>query len=297
MERHYKQLGIVERCEISRLHKEGHSKRKIAEALHRSPSTITREIKRNCLGEGEYEPAEANMIALSKRWKGSKLDRDDKLRNTVLDLLKRGWSPEQVAGHLKQEMGRSVVSYETIYRFIYKQVARMKDYSWRHYLPRKKARRGKRGGRKRRGFASITHRCPISKRPEEVDKRKTPGHWEADTMLFSTYSQVILVLHERYTRLLVAMRLSGKTSESIVDAIRKMLATLPSMWRQTVTFDNGTEFAKHYRLHELGIQTFFCDTHSPWQNGGVENATLDACVEYSPERVDPPHFQPFNSRV
>jgi transposase, IS30 family len=174
---------------------------------------------------------------------------------------------EQIAGHLKQEMGRSVISYETIYRFIYKQVARMKDYSWRHYLPRKKARRGK-----RRGFASITNRHSISRRPEEVGKRETPGHWEADTMLFSTYSQVILVLHERYTRLLIAVRLSDKASESIVDAIRKMLKALPPMWRQTVTFDNGTEFARHYRLHELGIQTFFCDTHSPWQKGGVENA-------------------------
>jgi transposase, IS30 family len=148
----------------------------------------------------------------------------------------------------------------------------MKDYSWRHYLPRKKARRGKRGSSGRRGSASIIDRHSISRRPEEVGKRETPGHWEADTMLFSTYSQVILVLHERYTRLLIAVRLSDKASESIVDAIRKMLKALPPMWRQTVTFDNGTEFARHYRLHELGIQTFFCDTHSPWQKGGVENA-------------------------
>jgi transposase, IS30 family len=111
MERHYKQLSIVERCEISRLYKEGYSKRKIAKALHRSSSTIAREIKRNCLDEDEYKPVEADKIALSKRWKGSKPDRDDKLRNTVLYLLKRGWSPEQVSGHLKQEAGRSIVSH------------------------------------------------------------------------------------------------------------------------------------------------------------------------------------------
>ena len=92
-------------------------------------------------------------------------------------------------------------------------------------------------------------------------------------MLFSAYGQAALALTERRSRLLVALRLpEGKAAEPIAAVIGQVLNVLPAEWRQTVTFDNGAEFARHYRLHELGIATYFCDTHSPWQKGGVENA-------------------------
>ena len=91
-------------------------------------------------------------------------------------------------------------------------------------------------------------------------------------MLFRTYGQAILTLHERHSRLLIALRPQGKASDPIALAMARVLAPLPPEWRQTVTFDNGTEFARRHQLHDLGIQTFFCDTHSPWQKGGVENA-------------------------
>ena len=92
-------------------------------------------------------------------------------------------------------------------------------------------------------------------------------------MLFSAYGQAALVLEERRSRLLAALRLpQGKLAEPIAAVIGQVLNVLPAEWRQTVTFDNGAEFARHYRLHELGIATYFCDTHSPWQKGGVENA-------------------------
>ena len=91
-------------------------------------------------------------------------------------------------------------------------------------------------------------------------------------MQFSTSGQVILALHERHSRLTIAVRMPNKTAEPIAKAMIKVLAQLPPEWRQTVTFDNGTEFARHYDLHALNIQTFFCDTYSPWQKGGVENA-------------------------
>ena len=100
----------------------------------------------------------------------------------------------------------------------------------------------------------------------------TPGHWEADLMLFRTYGHAVLTMHERYSRILIALRPPGKASRPIAGAMSQVLGQLPPEWRRTVTFDNGTEFALHYRLHELGIETFFCDTHSPWQKGGVENA-------------------------
>ena len=91
-------------------------------------------------------------------------------------------------------------------------------------------------------------------------------------MLFRTYGQAVLTLHERHSRMLIAVRPPGKAAAPIARAMAAILAPLPAMWRQTITFDNGTEFARHHELHALGIETFFCDTYSPWQKGGVENA-------------------------
>ena len=91
-------------------------------------------------------------------------------------------------------------------------------------------------------------------------------------MLFRTYGQAILTLHERYSRILIAVRPPGKAASPIASAMAAILAPLPTVWRQTVSFDNGTEFARHHELHALGIETFFCDNYSPWQKGGVENA-------------------------
>ena len=91
-------------------------------------------------------------------------------------------------------------------------------------------------------------------------------------MLFRTYGHAVLIMHERHSRILIAVRPPGKASSPIASAMSQVLGQLPAQWRRTVTFDNGTEFALHYRLHDLGIETFFCDTHSPWQKGGVENA-------------------------
>ena len=91
-------------------------------------------------------------------------------------------------------------------------------------------------------------------------------------MLFATYGQAVLTLHERRSRLLIAVRLASKEAQPIAQEIKSILAPLPPAWRQSVTFDNGTEFALHYELHDIGIETYFCNTHSPWQKGGVENA-------------------------
>ncbi len=271
MGQRYQQITIEERCEISRLRCSGHSIRKIASALDRSPSTVAREIKRNYSRKG-YQPVYADQQSRARRWSGSKLDRDSTLRETVLLRLAQGWSPEQVAGRLARETGMRVISHETIYRFIYAQIVRTKNYSWRHYLPRGKSKRGWRGRKGGSPASFIAHRRPLSERPDEANDRQTPGHWEADLMLFSTYGQAILTLHERHSRLLIAVRAPSKAAKPIAKAITKILAPLPPSWRQTVTFDNGTEFARHYHLHKLNIQTFFCDTYSPWQKGGIENA-------------------------
>ena len=202
---------------------------------------------------------------------GARLERDGPLREQVLAGLGAGWSPAQVAGRLALDEGRQIISPESIYRFIYAQMARKKDYSWRHYLPRAKAKRGFRG---RRGGSPATHitlRVPLSQRPHAAADRATFGHWEGDLMHFGNHGPALLALAERHSRLVLLARLPGKGADVTADTIARLLAPLPPEWRQTITFDNGTEFARHYRLHPLGIQTFFCDTRSPWQKGGVEN--------------------------
>ena len=104
-------------------------------------------------------------------------------------------------------------------------------------------------------------------------------------MCFSKYGQAVLTLHERRSRLLIAIRRPNKKAEPIAQAMYDILAPLPPQYRQTVTFDNGTEFAKHYHLHDLNIQTFFCDTYKSWQKGGVENA-IGRMRRFLPRKTD-----------
>lgn len=268
----YNQIDLEERYEISRLQSTGSSIRKIATALDRSPSTISREIRRNANIKGQFLPSYADQQSQARRWTGSKLDRDKKLRERVLSQLAQGWSPQEVAGRFARKAGKCVISHETIYRFVYAQISRTKDFSWRHYLPRG---RSKRGWRRRCGGSSVSlipHRKSLKERPKEADDRKTPGHWEADLMLFGNHGQAVLALLERRSRILIAARQTSKGAKPTAKNMTDILAPLPPAWRQTVTFDNGNEFARHYDLHKLNVKTYFCDPYKPWQKGGVENA-------------------------
>ena len=281
----YEQLSLEDRCEIARLQADGRSVRQIAAALDRPPSTVARELKRNSSRQFGYKPGYAQEQTRARRWKGSRLEREPGLRQAVLDRLAQGWSPEQVAGRLAYEAGRRVISYESIYRFIYTQMARHKDYRWRRYLPRAKSKRGRRGRKGGSSASLIEARVSLSERPPDAADRKTPGHWEADLMLFSKYGQAILTVHERQSRLLIAMRPANKMADPIARHLTALFAKLPPRLRRTVTFDNGTEFARHRRLHRLAIETFFCDPYAPWQKGGIENA-IGRMRRFIPRKTD-----------
>ena len=272
MGKKYEQFSLEERCTLSRLSQAGTTKRQIAAAMDRAPSTITRELKRNTGSKVGYQPGYADQQAKSRHWRGSRLLRDEELQVQVLQRLGQGWSPAQVCGRLNKENQRQVISYESIYRFIDAQIRRTKDFSWRHYLPRAKSKRGWRG---RKGGSPVDHiqeRVSIDQRPAYIDRRRQPGHWEGDLMLFAKYGQAVLVVHERHSRLLLVNRQPNKAAEPMVTKLTELFSSLPQSLRRTITFDNGTEFAYHYRLHELSMRTFFCDTHSPWQKGGIGNA-------------------------
>ena len=285
MGRSYEQLSLEDRCQIAQLSAAGSSIRQIAAALDRPASTISRELKRNGGVQVGYKPSYAQSQAKARRWKGSRLERDESLRAAVIERLASGWSPEQIAGRLRREQGRQVISYESIYRFIYAQLARTKDYSWRRYLPRGKNKRGCRG---RKGGGSqnfIEGRVSLAERPPDASDRATCGHWEADLMMFAKYGQAILTVHERQSRLLLAIRLTNKVADGVARHLLRLFGSLPQSLRQTVTFDNGTEFARHQRLHSLAIDTYFCDPYAPWQKGGIENA-IGRMRRFMPRKTD-----------
>ncbi len=264
---------LEERCTMACLHQAGQSIRQIAAALDRSPSSVSRELKRNHGAHVDYKPTYAQEQAAARRWKGSRLERNGELRGLVLGCLQRGWSPEQVAGWLDQQKAATTISHETIYRFIYAQIRRTNDGAWRNYLPTAKYKRGWRGRRGGSPASFIKDRVSIALRPDAVQDRRTFGHWEADLMLFAAPGQAILVAHERKSRLILLAKQPSKASQPAAEQLVAWFQSLDRRRRKTITFDNATEFAQHYILtDELGIRTFFCDPHSPWQKGAIENA-------------------------
>ena len=273
MGRQYDQLSAEERWEIARRVEAGASIRQVAAALDRSPSSIARELKRNAQAGAAYRPTWAGEQAKARRWRGSRLERNAELQAAVLERLKLGWSPEQVAGRLAREAGKKIISYESIYRFIYAQIRRTNDFAWRAYLPRGKFKRGFRGRRGGSPALHIKQRTGLEDRPREAADRRQAGHWEGDLMAFAAYGHNLLAAHERTSRLLALRRAPSKQADAVAKSLAQWLADLPAPLRRSITFDNGTEFAAHHRLRaQLGLATFFCDPHSPWQKGGVENA-------------------------
>ncbi|HEX2632695.1 MAG TPA: IS30 family transposase [Bradyrhizobium sp.] len=287
MGRCYGQLSLEERVEIYRLHAGGRSQNQIASALNRAPSTVSRELRRNSrptkVWPGGYDPVRAQRLAdRRRRWDGRfKLARQPDLRDRVGKSLAMGHSPEQIAGRLTLDHGRVIISHESIYRFIYHRTAQ-RDY-WHQLLPRRKKTRGQHA--RSRGNL-IKYRRSIAERPAEIEGRATPGHWEADFMLFAKCGQGLLVLHERQTRFNIVHRPTDRKAALTAKTIARQLGRLPKAIRKSISFDNGNEFAEHHRLHHsLGVQTFFCDPHSPWQKGGVENA-IGRLRRFLPRKVD-----------
>jgi transposase, IS30 family len=283
----YGQLSLEERVEIYRLHAGGKSQNQIASALNRAASTISRELQRNSrptkIWSGGYDPVRAQQLAeRRRRWDGRfKLARQPDLRDRVGESLAMGHSPEQIAGRLARDHGRVIISHESIYRFIYHRTAQ-KDY-WHQLLPRRKKTRGQHA--RSRGNL-IKQRRSVAERPAEIEGRGTPGHWEADFMLFAKCGQALLFLHERQTRFNIVHRPNDRKAAPTAKTIARQLGRLPKAMRKSISFDNGNEFAEHYTLHQrLGIQTFFCDPHSPWQKGGVENS-IGRLRRFLPRKAD-----------
>jgi IS30 family transposase len=250
----YEHLSREERVEIYRWNTAGKSAHWIGEALGRHHSVISRELQRNSKATkhwpGGYEPLRADDLAQRRRKRQGrfKLARQPRLRRFVRDKLAMGWSPEAIAFRSAQC-----------------------DY-WHRLLPQKKHRRGWLG---KRGGSPVDHirdRVSIAERPAYILKRRQPGHWETDIIGFSRTGQNLLVAQERSSRFIFIAKTASRQAAVIHRLLRSWFKALPGGLRRSLTQDNGTEFALHHRLRKpLAIKTYFCDPHSPWQKGGIEN--------------------------
>jgi len=267
----YSHLSADERDQIASLRSEGCSCcRAIARQLHRSASTISRELRRNALDSGAYRPHLADGSYMQRRQRAAVLETDAKLAAYVTDRLAEGWAPEQIAGRLRLgiEAGLRAVCPETIYAWIYR-AAQKAGRFWR-FLTRAHARRRKRHARASRD--TIAEKTHISQRSGDADARETAGHWEADLVICKR-SRPVLVLHERKTRITLMSRLAGKTAGETIAAMMAAFRRLDPKMRGSVTFDNDTCFARHMLLRGmLSATTYFCDAYASWQKGGIENA-------------------------
>jgi transposase, IS30 family len=200
-------------------------------------------------------------------------------------------SPKHISGRLALDQGRKVISHEIIYRFVYAQLTRTNDTKWRLYLPRAKL---KRGWRTKGGWPRTEGKSSIHQRPDHIADRQTLGHWEADCMLFSTPGPGLLITHERHSRLTIAIPQTRLKADDVANTLIRIFEPLDPHLRQSITFDNGTEFYKHHRLeNQLNLQTYFCDPRSPWQKGGIENAIgrLRRALPRKTDITDLPHQQ------
>jgi IS30 family transposase len=283
-------LSLAEREEISRGLAGGLSLRAIARRTRRAPSTISREIRRHG-GQTRYRAIRADDRAWqwSRRPKPCKLARSPRLRELVAAKLALEWSPEQISGWLARTFpGEHAlqVSTETIYRSLFIQARGvLRKELTAHLRTRRTMRRSKHATRKGQGRGGITDAVSIRERPAEVEDRAVPGHWEGDLIAGSANTH-IATLVERQTRYLLLIRVTGKDTATVVDAIAAQVQTLPAQLRASLTWDRGMEFAEHRRFSiATDVAVYFCDPKSPWQRGSNEN-TNGLLRQYLPKQTD-----------
>lgn len=286
----YNHLSIQEREKIQELLWQKKSIRYIAMELGRSPSSISRELKKNNPKQNKrYTPRLAHTRALKKRSSRgqSKLDTDDVLHSYVTTQLKLGWSPEQIASTAPGD-----ISHEAIYQYIYAQVHRQGHglvkqgkEDLRPYLARRKKRRTPQGLRK-------SHRVlkgllpSIDDRPAVVDLRTEIGHWEDDLIVSRESSDNLKTINERVSGLVFIARVPNSTALAGDTAVSRRLRAVPPQYRKTLTRDNGKENIKYEKLsNDLGIQVFFAHPYSSWERGSNEN--LNGLIRrFFPKKTD-----------
>jgi len=283
-------LTLAEREEISRALVTGESIRSIATRLGRAPSTISREIKRNG-GAESYRANQADQATWerARRPKLCKLRENRRLARIVAEKMRMFWSPEQISGWLKHTYPCDEsyhVSHETIYRSLFIQArGALKKELLAHLRRTRGMRRSRHYTQKTAIHGQIVDAVSISERPACVEDRAVPGHWEGD-LVFGSGSSQIATLVERQTRYVMLVKLDGKDSQTVVNALIKSARRLPQELYKSLTWDRGTEMHAHKKFTmATDIQVYFCDPQSPWQRGSNEN-TNGLLRQYLPKGVN-----------
>ena len=304
MSKTYTQLSAEERGVIMAMKVHGSSARQIARVLERAPSTITRELRRNGfkadhevgrLGRprvaGGYNALRAGVRARRVRGlaqRPRKLRAGTALWSKVLGMLQQCWSPQQIAGTLKQEnpgLPALQASHETIYTAIYA----MPRGSLRKALTpllrqgRAERRPPKRGADGRGVLQGMTS---IHLRPPEANERLLPGHWEGDLIVGAHNRSAVGTLVCRQTLFVMLVKMNGLTATHALEGYASAFLPLDEQLRKTLTYDQGKEMALHRQLAaRTGLQIYFADPHSPWQRGICEN--INGLIrQYLPKGTD-----------
>lgn len=259
----YRQLTLEQRYLIYKLMKAGYRQVRIAQMVGVHPSSISRELRRNVNRRG-YRPRMAHRLALKRR----RIPRRCQIltcsrRVWIRHYLRRGWSPDQIAGRFRRE-GRFAVSYQTVYRYLYT------DRQSGGQLYRHLRRKGIPYRRRRLGAAPIQNRRFIEERPACVDQRQRIGDWELDTMVSGDGRPAIVTMVDRVSQLVMMKRVERLSSRQVAYAI---IGRLRSVKRKvhTLTADNGPEFAAHqYVARKLDADFFFARPYKPWQRALCE---------------------------
>jgi IS30 family transposase len=283
-------LTLAEREEISRGLTAEHSLRQIAEALQRSPSTISREVARNG-GRQRYRATEADKAAWARarRPKVCRLAQHGRLRQTVANKLTQDWSPEQISGWLKLTYPNDEtlrVSHETIYKSIFVQTRGvLKKELQKHLRTQRAFRQSRHSNLRGTGRGQIVDGISIRERPAAVEDRAVPGHWEGD-LIAGFANSYIATLVERHSRFTMLVKVNGKDTQTVVTALSKQVKKLPDQLRKSLTWDRGVELADHKTFTmATDTQVYFCDPRSPWQRGTNEN-TNRLLRQYFPKGTD-----------
>ena len=207
----------------------------------------------------------------------------------VSEKLGRLWSPEQIAGWLKCVYPNDEscqVSHETLYKSLFIQArGALKKELQQHLRTQRAIRRSRHANQKGDGKGQISSTVSIRERPASVEDRAVPGHWEGD-LIFGTNNSQIATLVERHTRYVMLAKVSGKDTETVINALIKQARNLPRELYKSLTWDRGKEMADHQRFTlATDIQVYFCDPQSPWQRGSNEN-TNGLLRQYFPKGTD-----------
>lgn len=288
----YRHLSEADRFKIDHMRSQGHSLSEIASAIGFSKSTISREIQRSAIeGFNRYVAPVAQQRSRAKRKLAGMVrrrltaDTSTPLWKTVISGLRNDLSPELISGRLKLIGHTHQISHETIYLGIYALPPSKQRSELVKLLRWSRAGRRTRG-RVKRQFTSIQNMTPIALRPCEVDARQAPGHIEGDLIKGANNASSIGTLVERVTRMVMLVKLDNASSQHVTDAFVKRLRCIPKFMRKSMTYDRGSEMARHHELTKrLDMPVYFCDPYSPWQRGTNEN-TNGLIRQYLPKGTD-----------